>query len=121
LIQEKYVTQSAAKATSKSGSAPSNDTIATRYASVITERFAGFVTPAAQTRAQGSAIGGNMKSVLVDGFRLSLKNLYDALEASLKQAQEFSKNPPKRPDNFLPDAVFESRPVDIDGTPIPLK
>ncbi len=121
LIQEKYVTQTAAKATSKSGSAPSNDTVATRYAGIVTERFAGFVTPAAQTLAQGSAIGDNMKSVLVDGFRLSLKNLYDALEASLKQAQEFSKNPPKRPGTLLPNAVFESRPLDIDGTPIALK
>jgi hypothetical protein len=119
LAQEKFVTQTAAKAVS--GNAPSNETVATRYARTIINKFAGRISEDAQTRINSSTVGNRQRTELTDELRLSIQRLYEALDKSLREAKEFEKNPPERPDNMPNPQVFELRPVGMDGEPIPFK
>lgn len=121
IAQEKYVTQTAARATSPSGSAPSNEVVATRYARLVAARFGGLISVAAQTRISSSPIGTTQEKDLIDALRLAIQRLYDALDKSLKEAEEFKKNPPAPPPGKFNQSIFETRPVGLDGQPVPLK
>jgi hypothetical protein len=124
VIQEKYVTQTAARESSKTakkpGNAPSNDTVATRYAGVVARRFEGMISTAAQTRAN-TGTGSKLKGDMIGELTLSLRRLYEAMDKSVANAREARKNPPNLPQNVLPKTLFEPRPLDIDGNPVPLK
>jgi hypothetical protein len=118
ILQEKYVTQAAARATSRSGSAPNNDTVATRYAGTVTSRFQGFVSPEAQERIAKSPVGSRMLRDATDSMRVSMKALYDELDQLLRQAQEAAKNPPAPPANMPDPMMFQWRPLGLDGQPV---
>jgi hypothetical protein len=119
ITQEKYVSQTAAKATSAKGYAPSNDTVATRYARAVWGKFAGHLSDAAQKHL-ATAVGSSTMSELLDGLRLSLKNLFDALDQAVSQGKEALANPVTPPSNMPNPQIFESRPLGIDGKPVPL-
>lgn len=124
VVQEKYVTQTAARESSKTakkeGNAPSNDTVATRYAGIVARRFEGLIDPAASARTD-SGTGQKLEKERMDDLTLALRKLYEAIDKSAASAKAAAKNPPPMPDMLLPDQVFESRPLDIRGQPVPFK
>ncbi len=117
ITQEKYVTQTSARATSARRNAPSNDRVATRYAEAVWGKFLGHLSDAAQ-RHVATGLGSSIKSDLLDGLRLSMKNLYDAIDAAINQGKSALANPPTPPSNMPDPQIFENRPLRIDGTPL---
>lgn len=124
VIQEKYVTQTAARESSKTakkeGNAPSNDTVATRYAGIVARRFEGLIDPAASARTD-SGTGQTLENDRIGDLTLALRKLYEAIDKSAASAKAAAKDPPPMPDMLLPNQVFESRPLDIRGQPVPFK
>lgn len=124
VVQEKYVTQTAARESSKTakkqGNAPSNETVATRYAGIVARRFEGLIDPAASARTD-SGTGRTLENERIADLTLALRKLYEAIDKSAASAKAAAKNPPPMPDMLLPNQVFESRPLDIQGQPVPFK
>jgi Domain of unknown function (DUF4157) len=118
ITQEKYVQQTAAKAASAKGYFPDNDRVATRYARAVWGKFAGDLSEAGQARLKTSQ-GISTKDDLTDGLRLSMKNLFDAMDKSIAQGKAALANPPTPPANMPNPQVFESRPLDLKGDPVP--
>ena len=111
-MQEKYVTQTAASATSKTRSAPSNETVARRYARSVADRFAGQVSAAGLARFQ-SGTGQKLLADAIDQLALAIRQLYDAMDAQLAEAKAFMQNPPAPPANMPDPRIFESPPVTL--------
>lgn len=120
ITQEKYVSQTAAKASSAKGFAPSNDTVATRYARAVWGKFTGHLSNAAQSRL-ATGVGSSTMNEMLDGLRLSMKNLFDALDQAISQGQQALANPVKPPNNMPDPQIFESRPLGLDDKPIPFR
>ncbi len=119
ITHEKYVTQTAARAVS--GNAPSNEIVATRYARSVAAKFERHLSEQTRTeRIAKSPVGSKLKRELVDGLRLAIQRLYDALDQSLSEAREFEKSPPSPPPDMPAPRIYESRPLGIGGEPIPL-
>jgi Domain of unknown function (DUF4157) len=119
IVHEKYVTQTAARAVSPTGSAPSNETVANRYKRMVDGRFFGLLAEPTQTRINSSPVGIRQRNDMVEELGLAIRRLYDALDKSLAQAREFEKNPPKPPADMKPSRTYEPRPLGIGGNPIP--
>jgi hypothetical protein len=66
-------------------------------------------------------VGTKQKVELVDGLRLAIQRLYDALDQSLREAREFEKNPPAPPADMPALRLFEPRPLEMGGAPVPLR
>lgn len=124
VVQEKYVTQTAARESSKTakkaGNAPSNETVATRYSGLVARRFEGQIAPAASARTDAGT-GKKLEDERMADLTLALRRLYEAIDKSAANAKAAANNPPPMPDMLLPNQVFESRPLDIEGRPIPFK
>ena len=119
ITQEKYVTQTAAK--QDVGNAPTNEAVATLYGRTVADRFGNRITTAARTRIDSSSVGKKQEADLVERLVLAIRLLYEALDKSLRQANEFEKNPPTPPEGVFNQSIYEARPVGLDGQPVPLK
>jgi hypothetical protein len=118
ITQEKYVSQTAAKAASAKGHFPDNDKLATRYARAVWGKFAGHL-PDAALRRLASPVAASRRSELLDGLRLAMKNLFDALDQAISQGKAALANPATPPSNMPDPKIFESPPLGIDGKPAP--
>jgi hypothetical protein len=110
LVQEKYVTQTAAAATSRTRSAPSNEK--RRYAHAVADRFAGQVSAAGLARFR-SGTGQGLLGDAIDQLALAIRQLYDAMDAQLAEAKAFAHNPPSPPANMPDPRTFEWPPATL--------
>jgi hypothetical protein len=119
LVQEKYVSQTASKAAAKN--MKSNETVARLYARAVVDKFQARVSDEARQRIASSAVGKQMLDDATDALRVAIKRFYDVLDQQLREAKEFEQNPPSAPGKMPNSDIFESRPLDIQGQPVPLE
>ncbi len=116
ILQEKYVTQAAARATSRSGS-PRQRHGGHALCGHGRFPFPGFVSAEAQERIAKSPVGSRLLRDATDSLRVSMKALYDELDQLLPR--EEAKNPPTPPATMPDPIMFQWRPLGLDGQSIP--